>query len=315
MTRSEPRIFDFREIAALDDSAEAFRAWVGKSSTFLSDFFMDVAGAACPLTLDSLLTNSWSKVLEPLTREDYWFEVNFGGGMSSIIFTQSNQLRPLVSKMLGLSLDDESAEPEAAEEQESSEESSEEDAESTEASSQSASRDLSLIEESLVDLFFDHLAQSLQEGWMGSTGLELEFSKLTRNPRKSRHFQSRDLVANAILQVNLGDSICKMHWILPRQEISELLDSVVNPDQESNHEKLSTDLAAKVPVELVSELGKAVIPMGQLADFRVGELIKLDSRIDRPLRVTVNQAPYYEAWPGRIGGQQALEITKCLIEG
>ncbi|MGB7346369.1 MAG: hypothetical protein WBD20_19275, partial [Pirellulaceae bacterium] len=106
MTNPEPRPFDFREIAALDDAAVAFRNWVAKSSSFFSDFWSETSDYAAQLKLGDVSISSYGKAIESLSRETNYSLVDFTDYAPSMWFASNSDLRCIAWAMLGLDATD-----------------------------------------------------------------------------------------------------------------------------------------------------------------------------------------------------------------
>ncbi|QDT10258.1 FliM/FliN family flagellar motor switch protein [Planctomycetes bacterium K23_9] len=287
MSDSDPRPFDFREIAALDDAAVAFRNWVSKSSSFFSDFWSETSDYAAQLTLGDISTNSYSKAIESLSREVNYSIVDFVDYTPSMWHASNKDLRTIALAMLGL--DDG---PDVGDDA------------------------LSPVEISLSQLFIEQLAIALVDGWMGDTAFELKPSALKLDPRKARFVRDKDLVTCTSVKIGLKSGAVGINWLLSKQKTSDLLESAVDNRGDdaspSEPQSASPQLVGRLPIDVVSVLGQATLPMSQLSDLQVGQLIELDQRIDQPVTAFVNETLFYEGWPGRRGKNQAIEITRCL---
>lgn len=289
MSSQEYRVFDFREIAALDDAAVSFRNWISKASSFFSDFWADVSDYGAQLSLGQITTESYTQLIQSVSKENLCCIVEIEGHFSSICYTSYADLRLITSEMLCLPVDKEASE------------------------SRPLDVELSTIELSLAQLFIDHLVIALGEGWMGAENLVLKTNELSKDPGKVRIFRARDLVTKTSIQVAMRNGSASLNWLLPNQMTNDLLETTIDRRAAVAKPRSPTpQLVGQVPVELVSVLGKAHIPMSQLSNLQVGQLILLDQRIDHPVIAYVNEDAVFECWPGRLGRQQALEVTHCL---
>lgn len=283
MSKSEPRVFDFREIAALDDTAESFRSWVAKSSSYFSAFWSEATGYSAQLTLAAITTETYGALLENISKDDVSSVAEIGDISSTQWYASPEQWRVLVAELLAYGEEDTISEG-----------------------------PLSAIEQSLVTLCLESLASSFTDAWMGSEALPIAAGPLVKDPRKSRLFRAKDLVTKATVNVQLKSGSFKINWLLPKQKTCDLLESAIDRREKGEPDVLSPQMVQKVPVEIITALGKASIPMAQLSTLEAGQLVMLDQRIDQPITAYVDQRPFYECWPGRLGGQQALQVVSCL---
>ena len=292
MTDAAPRPFDFREIATLDDSAIAFRNWVATSSSFFSDFWSDVSDYAAQLSLGEIQTSSYASAIDDLDRETNYCIADFVDYAPSMWYASSQDLRRIAGAMLGFNDEPNDDAP------------------------QTDKAPLTPIESSLAQLFVEQLSVALTDGWIGETKITLSPSAWELDPRKARFFREKDLVTCTSVQVGLKTGAIGIGWLLSKQSTSELLENAIDRrgDAEAGGDprRPSAKLVGQLPIDIVSVLGQATLPMSKLSDLQVGELIELDQRIDQPVVATVNEAAFYEGWPGRRGKNQAIEITRCL---
>ncbi|MFK7738228.1 MAG: FliM/FliN family flagellar motor switch protein [Pirellulaceae bacterium] len=282
MSKSEPRVFDFREIAALDDTAESFRSWVAKSSSYFSAFWSEATGYSAQLTLASITTETYGAMLEAISKDDVSSIAELGEISSTQWYASPEEWRVLVAELLAFGEDDKVSEG-----------------------------PLTAIEQSLVTLCLQSLASAFTDAWMGREALPIVAGDLVKDPRKSRLFRAKDLITKATVNVQLKTGSFKINWLLPKQKTCDLLESVVDRREKGEPDVLSAEMVQKVPVELITALGKASLPMAQLSTLEAGQLLMLDQRIDQPITAYVDQRPFYECWPGRLGGQQALQVVSC----
>ncbi|NND95829.1 MAG: hypothetical protein HKN47_00700 [Pirellulaceae bacterium] len=303
MSGPDYKLFDFRDIAALDDTATSFRSWVSQSSSFFSDFWSQVSSFAAPLMLGPISTEPYDTALASLSKDNLCCVIEFEGRFRALCYASADELRPVVMELLGTTSTP-AAESNA----------SDETTETTEATGPSGpvNTPLSLVELSLVQLYIDQLVSAMSEGWMGPDTVAINASELSKDPRKKRLFRSKDLVTKTSIQIDLKAGKTVLHWLLPKQRMCDLLDSTVDRRSAREQVRLSPQKVGQLPIEVISVLGSATLSMAKLSNVSVGELIVLDQRIDEPLTASVNHSPFYQCWPGKVGKQQALEITSCL---
>ncbi|MEM6468471.1 MAG: FliM/FliN family flagellar motor switch protein [Planctomycetota bacterium] len=273
------RPFDFREIAAMDDSAVVIRNWLSKSTSFFSEDWVDATGYSAKLSLGGVKTDSYDAMLETIPREDLCCSVEVVDHLSSMWYASVEQLRVIATDLLGQSELDENGPSE-----------------------------LTPVETDLVHFFIERLAESLGEGWMGDNELPIEIGQLSKDARKLRLFRGSDFVTNIAMEIECRVGTAKLNWLVPKSKFAALLDHTV----ENRAEHASSppkEMVAKLPVEVVTLLGSARISMADLPNLKPGQLLLLDQRIDDPLTATVDGAETFECWPGRMGNQQAVQVA------
>mgnify|MGYP001812156077 CR=1 FL=1 len=272
--------FDFRDIAALDDTAVSIRNWFSKATSFFSDYWVEATGFSAKVVLGSVATDSYEAILEDIPREDLCCIAEIGERASSIWFASASQMRIVVADLLCIS------DPEDSDAQE-----------------------LSAIEVDLSSYFVDRLAASISQGWMGAGELPITLNPLERDPRKIRLFRGKDLVTKIGIEIECRAGKATLQWLLPKHKLASLLDNAVELRSEGVPVKTPKELVGQLPLEVVTVLGTVNVPMTELANLKPGELIVLDQRIDTPMISKVDGTPAFECWPGRLGKKQAVQVA------
>ncbi|MEO1615036.1 MAG: FliM/FliN family flagellar motor switch protein [Planctomycetota bacterium] len=274
------RPFDFREIAAMDDSAVVIRNWLSKSTSFFSEDWVDATGYSAKLSLAGIKTESYDTMLEKIPREDLCCSVDIPDRLSSMWYAPVPQLRVVAADLL--------CQEELEEEGPS---------------------DLTLVEADLVQFFIERLAESLGQGWMGDSELSIELGELGKDARKLRLFRGNDLVTNIAIEIECRVGKAVLNWLVPKAKFGDMLDDTVDNRSGEHAASPPKEMVGRLPVEVVTLLGSAKISMAKLPHLKPGQLIILDQRIDDPLTSTVDEKPTFECWPGRLGNQQAVQVA------
>ena len=283
MTGKEYVVYDFKKAGASDDTAYAFKSWISKSAQLFATNWARIAIGEAVLGSGEIRTQSFGSVIEsaPSTSVCCLKEID-NGRIISLWYVNQECMKLLVAEMLG--------QPEDAEINE---------------------KLLTEIELSLGKLFFDCLIQSISESWLGPQSLDCKLTGIELNPKQLRLFRTKDLVTVTSLTVKLNRGEATVHWILPKQEITELLEVFVDRRKATRSKNSPIEVVEQLPIEMVCLLGEANLSMRNLSQLTVGDVVILDQKIDKPIVVTIDGRPYYECWPGKLGDQQGLEIAKC----
>jgi len=58
----------------------------------------------------------------------------------------------------------------------------------------------------------------------------------------------------------------------------------------------------ETPMNVSVELGRTLVPLGEVAHWEVGDVIQLPNRVTEPLELKVNQVPKFWGYPGERDG-------------
>lgn len=179
-------------------------------------------------------------------------------------------------------------------------------------------RALTIIEESMAQLLVAELAWAIGEAWPGRASIPCRVGDVERRPCRSRVFAPGDtaLVTRFKLTGPRGASECL--WLVPQEAIARLVaeewpegDAAAPVTAASEHLE---ELAGTLAMTLSIRLGDAQLPMSQLADLQVGDVIVLDQPINRPIVAEVCGEAKFLGYPGRIGPRQSFQVHEVLEE-
>jgi len=123
-------------------------------------------------------------------------------------------------------------------------------------------------------------------------------------------------VLSVTLDLRMGELSGVMNICYPFQMVQPLLgklsarigarrDGLAKVDR--SHEEMLGAIG-KVPLDLHAVIGRSVITTDQLANLKVGDLIRLDRRIDQPIEVQVADRPFFSAEIGRRRNKAAIRL-------
>ena len=284
MTDKEYVVYDFKKAGAVDDAANAFKIWVTKSSQVLSDYWSRLTDSPIKLQANEIRTQSFEAAIEQATSTSVGCIMKLDDGrVNSLCHLASNEIGFLISELLGYPEDFEA--PDRAQ---------------------------TPIELSLCELFLEYFSRSLGEGWPGDNTLDCQLESLEVNPKRMRLFRAKDLVTVTSITIGLERGELVLHWILQKQETTELLESFNDRRSGQKSQNNPRQIVDRLPIEVVAVLGESQVSMRRLTELTEGDIVVLDQKIDRPIRATIDGKTFYECWPGRVGNRQGLEITTCF---
>lgn len=177
-------------------------------------------------------------------------------------------------------------------------------------------RTLTAVEESLIQLLINELCWALSEAWPGRQSITCRPGPFEPRIARSRLFGRPDkmIVTEFQLSTRLGDTEC--HWVIPQVPFEQLA-SVEWPQTPVDEELKSTApgierAAIALPITMSIQLGTARLPVAQLADLAVGDVVILDQLISDPVLADIHGAAKYRGYPGRIGAQRSFQIVDVL---
>ncbi len=162
----------------------------------------------------------------------------------------------------------------------------------------------------------NYVLESMQSGWKLLDNYSFNYEKTENNPRLINHLDHEELIININFELKVRDKVNTIRIGMPYKMLDKVkhkLRRVVQNIQEASDKKWLTKLYDKlqsVPMELVGELGRVVLPVNKLIELKVGDTLK----IQKPENITlyVNKTPILIGQLGESNGQTAIQVNDWI---
>ncbi|MEN6370660.1 MAG: FliM/FliN family flagellar motor switch protein [Armatimonadota bacterium] len=178
-------------------------------------------------------------------------------------------------------------------------------------------RELTMIEQRILQKLLDRLAEDLQSAWKPLIDLDVAISKIHSSAEDIEILPEEMMLAVGFTW-NTGPLEHKIVIIMPTSSI-DLVRDLLTPEQwlrgkpsEDQKQQAATPsaLIKDVSVQTVVELGKAKVSMQDIIGIDVGDVIRLDKSVDELLDVKVQGETKFCGRPGLIGTKLAVQISE-----
>jgi flagellar motor switch protein FliM len=176
-------------------------------------------------------------------------------------------------------------------------------------------RELTPVEASLTEYLLQLLLDCLRDSWRIGELVRMQLRHAEVQPKRTRLFSAEQnlTVCQLALTGPFGEQA--WHWLIPQESLVEELGraGVGGSSEQSAGARPRLEMIVRdVPVELSVRLGVADLPVAQLTQLRVGDLVILDQRVAEPLCASVAGETKFRVWPGRVGSRQAFQIESRI---
>ena len=162
----------------------------------------------------------------------------------------------------------------------------------------------------------NYVLESMQGGWKLLGNYSFSYEKTESNPRLLNHLDHEELMININFELKIRGKVSVIRVGMPYKMLDKVkhkLRRVVQNIQEAGDKKWLTKLYDKlqsVPMELVGELGRVVLPVNKLIELKVGDTLK----IQKPESITiyVNKTPILTGQLGELNGQTAIQVNNWI---
>ena len=181
-------------------------------------------------------------------------------------------------------------------------------------------RALTPIEMGIVGKLVSRAFRDLEEAWEPLARIEVADAALETNPEFIQIAAPADGVLVVGLELNSKNVSGLLHLCYPVLTLDPLVarlgPAASNEPQGARRQRREADLGRNeqslrnmmMPVEV--EVATGSLPLNQLADLQVGDVVKLDTQKDEPAVVFIGDRPKYRGRVGLQGRKRAVQIIE-----
>ncbi|HWR31379.1 MAG TPA: flagellar motor switch protein FliM [Negativicutes bacterium] len=185
------------------------------------------------------------------------------------------------------------------------------------------SRELTDIEQSIVARIVNKALESLQEAWRQVVTVEPRLEAIESNPQFTQIVPPNDMVVIITLQTRIAQTEGFINLCIPYLVLEPIMpklttsfwvaSSIARAGSQTNATLLQKKLERTL-VPLMVELGKVSVTVGEMLDLTVGDVVRLDTRVNEELSVIIGQQQKFKCKPGSSNNRIAIQITRAVVE-
>lgn len=180
-------------------------------------------------------------------------------------------------------------------------------------------RELTPIELSISNDILLKMVEALKKAWAEIVELDPRLEGIRTRADRLQLVPQEEGVLNVVLGVKIGDVESGMNHCMPYTLIEPIIERL-SPQYETIQEvekgeeiqKRLLEGLQEVPSTLIVELGEATITMGDVLGLQVGDVVRLETKVDEELFVRVDKERKFKCHPGVVGTKMAIEITRVI---
>ena len=160
------------------------------------------------------------------------------------------------------------------------------------------------------------------EPWENVCELEPRLERIETNSQFAQIISPTEMIALVTLNVKIGDVEGLLNVCLPYLTLESIMDklntkywysSLQEKDDQQYTETIEA-LISKAPMPIKAVLGNSSISVNDFLGLQVGDIIRLDTKVDQELSVFVGSIKKFTALPGETGDDYAVRITSVIRE-
>ncbi len=181
-------------------------------------------------------------------------------------------------------------------------------------------RDFSEIELTILERMFNICVNLLREPWQNVLSIVPRLERIETNSQFAQIISPSEMIAIVTISMKIGDVEGLMNICLPYIVLEPVMDklntkywfsTMQNKDVNTYEDAISSLISkARIPVKAV--LGTSSISVNDFLNLSIGDIIRLDTKMDEELDVYVGNIKKFTALPGSSNENYAVRLTQIL---
>ncbi len=184
-------------------------------------------------------------------------------------------------------------------------------------------RDFSEIEMTIIEKIIIICMQLMREPWKNVIDVSPMMERIETNAQFAQVIAPSDMIAIITLNVRIGDVEGFMNICLPYFTLEDVMDklntkywfSTMQKEDSEDYEEHIEALIKRIDVPVKAVLGKSQVSVSDFLNLQLGDIIRLDARVDSEMEVFVGNIKKFSALPGSNKDKYAIRVTSVIREG
>lgn len=183
-------------------------------------------------------------------------------------------------------------------------------------------REFTEIELSIIERIFNICVNLLREPWKNVVNINPRLERIETNSQFAQIISPSETIAIITISIQIGDVSGLMNVCLPFICMEEVMDklntkywfSTMQERDENSYEEAIETLISKALVPVKAILGKSKISVGDFVNLQVGDVIRINRKVEDELDVYVGDIRKFKALPGSFEDKYAVRVTEIVRE-
>ena len=183
-------------------------------------------------------------------------------------------------------------------------------------------REFSEIELLIIERILTICLDLLHEPWENVEDLYPRLERIETNSQFAQIISPSEMIAIITINIKIGDVEGLMNICLPYLTLEDVMDklntkfwysNIQDKDDVIYKDHIET-LINNAPIPIKAVLGNSIISVNDFINLQVGDIIRLDKKVDEELSVFVGNMEKFNALPGSYGDGYAVRVTNIIRE-
>ena len=183
-------------------------------------------------------------------------------------------------------------------------------------------RDFSEIELSILERVFTICVNLLHEPWENVVEITPRLNRIETNSQFAQIISPSETIAIVTINLKIGDVEGLMNICLPYTTLEPVMDklntkywfSTMKEKDSNSYEAAIENIIDNALIPMKAVLGTSKINVQDFVNLQLGDVIRLDRKVDDELEVYVGHIKKFKALPGYSDNKYAVRVTEILRE-
>lgn len=183
-------------------------------------------------------------------------------------------------------------------------------------------REFSEIELLIIERILTVCVNLLHEPWENVVDIHPRLERIETNSQFAQIISPSEMIAIVTINIKIGDVEGLMNVCLPYLTLEDIMDklntkywySTMQDKDEQQYVDAIETLISKAPIPMKAVIGNSTISVSDFSGLQVGDIIRLDTKVNQELDVFVGNIKKFTALPGSSGDKYAVRITSVIRE-
>ena len=172
-------------------------------------------------------------------------------------------------------------------------------------------REFSEIELLIIERILTVCVNLLHEPWENVVDIHPRLERIETNSQFAQIISPSEMIAIVTINIKIGDVEGLMNVCLPYLTLEDIMDKL---NTKYWYSTMQDKDEQKAPIPMKAVLGNSTISVSDFSGLQVGDIIRLDTKVNQELDVFVGNIKKFTALPGSSGDKYAVRITSVIRE-
>ena len=181
-------------------------------------------------------------------------------------------------------------------------------------------REFSEIELTIIERIFNICVNLLREPWQNVLNIVPRMERIETNSQFAQIISPSEMIAIITIGIKIGETEGLMNVCLPFMVLEPVMDklntkywfSTMQNKDVRTYEDAIASLISKAQIPVKAVLGKSTISVNDFLNLNVGDIIKIDRKVNEELNVYVGNIHKFTALPGSANDNYAVRLINVL---